>query len=675
MPRTTRSTCPYDCPDTCGLLVDVEESRVTAVRGDPDHDFTHGALCPKVNHYEKSVHSPARLLTPLLRTGKKGTGAFREASWDEAVALIARTWKELIARHGPECVLPVTYAGTMGLVHRNAQHPLFHRMGASLLDRAICTPAQNAGWEQVMGDTPGPDPESAAKSDLVVLWGCNALATNIHFLTHVKAARRAGGQAFLIDTYRQPTADLVDRVFLVRPGSDGALALGMLHLLVKAQLVDRRFLADNTEGWDELEREVLPEYPPSRVAALTGLLEADLEALALAYGRARAPFIRLGGGLSRYANGAVTTRALLCLPAAVGAWPKEGGGLLASTGTSPAFDLSALTRADLLPGPTRVVNLNRLGHALTELDSPRVMSIYVSHCNPAVVCPDQNAVLRGLERDDLFTVVHERFLTDTARFADVVLPAPTMLETEDLYRSYGHFFMQRVRPAIPPVGSSRSNWETIQALARAMGYTDDVFSRSVGQHIDAILATPSPWFAGIDRSDLDAGRPVKLAPPRHRWLTPSGKIVLKNNELPQPLPRHRPTHADSSTLPLQLQTGPSLHRLNSSFAEREDLTMKLGPQTIQLSSIDATQRGLVDGQAVIAWNELGEVEFLLKVTGAVPPGIAVAEGVHWLQPKAGHRTVNALTSQRLTDAGAGSTFYDNRVDVRPKGPIRPHNPG
>lgn len=666
MRQITRSTCPYDCPDACGLLVETEGDRVTAVRGDPQHGSTRGALCPKVNGYEKTVHSPARLLTPRIRTGKKGSGEFREASWDEAVALIAERWKHLIADHGRECVLPVTYAGTMGLVHRNAQHPLFHRMGASLLDRAICTPAQEAGWKQVMGETPGPDPLEAAQSDLIILWGCNALATNLHFLPHLKAARAAHGRAFLIDTYRQPTSSLVDRVFLVRPGSDGALALGVLHLLARENRVDRPFLDQHVVGWDELEREVLPEYPPERVATLTGLSVAEVEALATAYGEARSPFIRLGGGLSRYANGAVTTRALLALPAAVGAWAKRGGGLLAGTGTGAAFDLSSLTRVDLLPGPTRTINLNRLGHALTQLEDPRVMAIYVSHCNPAVVCPDQNAVLEGLAREDLFTVVHERFLTDTARFADVLLPATTMLENSDLFRSYGHFFAQRVRPAIAPLGQARSNWDTVRCLAAAMGYTEDVFSRSVDEHLDAILAQPSPWLADVDRGALDAGEPVTLSPPRGRWLTPSGKITLRNDTLAQPLPRHQPTYADGDPLPLQLQTAPSLHRLNSSFAEREDLTAKLGPPTLQLAPEEATRRGLVDGQAIIAWNALGEVAFTLRVTAAVPAGLAVAEGVHWLAAGEHARTVNALTSQRLTDAGAGSTFYDNRVDVRPQ---------
>ncbi len=662
-----RSTCPYDCPDACGLLVESQDGRVTSVRGDPEHAYSHGALCPKVNGYEKTVHSEKRLLTPLVRTGKKGEAKFREASWDEAVALIAARWQGLIAEHGGECILPVSYAGTMGLVHRNATHPLFHRMGASQLDRKICTPAQEAGWKMVLGNTPGPDPDDAAKSDLVILWGLNALATNLHFLARVKEARRHGGKAFLIDTYRQPTAPLVDRVFLVTPGSDGALALGLLHLLAKERLVARDYLAAQTVGWEDLERQVLPEYPPERVAALTGLNVGELHELALAYGRARAPFIRLGGGVTRYGNGAGTTRAICCLPAATGAWAKPGGGLLASTGTGAAFDLTSLTRPDLEPRPTRLVNLNRLGHALTELDAPRVMSVYVSHCNPAAVCPDQNAVIKGLEREDLFTVVHERFLTDSARYADVVLPAPTMLETSDLYRSYGQFQLQRVRPAIPPVGQSRSNWDAIRALAQAMGFTDDVFSKSADEHIDALLAQPSEWLRGVDRAALEAGHAVPLSPPRGRWLTPSGKIELRNDALAEPLPRYHPSHATEGSLPLRLQTAPSLHRLNSSFFEREDLTRKLGPQALQLSAKDAAARGLNHGERVTAFNELGAVDFVLEVSEAVPPGVAVAEGVHWMAAEGNRRTVNALTSQRLTDAGAGSTFYDNRVEVRRAG--------
>jgi anaerobic selenocysteine-containing dehydrogenase len=663
--ETRRSTCPFDCPDACGLVVETDGRSVHSVRGDPEHGYTRGTLCPKVNGFERTVHAPGRLLHPLIRTGQKRQGSFRRASWDEAAALVAERWQRLIAAHGRECLLPYTYAGTMGLLQRNAQDPLMHRLGASLLDRTICTSAQNAGWDQVMGNTPGSDPEDAVDSDLLFLWGINALATNIHFLTQVKAVRRNGGRVFLVDTHRQVSAVYADRVFLVRPGSDGALALGMLHVLVRENLVDRAYLAREAVGWDDLERQVLPENPPERAAALTGLSVEDVVFLAREYGKARAPFIRLGGAPSRYGNGGLNTRAMICLPAAVGAWAKKGGGFLSSTNTGKAFDVSSFVRPDLIPGRTRIVNMNQLGHALNELEGPRVMALFVANSNPAAVAPDQNAVLRGLGREDLFTVVHERFMTDTALYADVVLPAPTMLETADLYRAYGHFYAQRVKAVIPPLGESRSNWETIRTLAKALGLTDDVFQRSADEHIDLILSKRTSWLEGVDLDALNAGHAVRLNVPRGKWLTPSGKIEIKNERLPEPLPRHRPTHSDldGDALPLRLQTAPSLFRLNSSFTERAELSKKLGAQTLRLSPADAQARGLTNGQRVTGFNAQGEVSFVLEVTDAVPPGIAVAEGVHSIQ-QGNTRNVNGLTSQRLADTGGGSTFYDNRIDVR-----------
>ncbi|MBI5069556.1 MAG: molybdopterin oxidoreductase family protein [Deltaproteobacteria bacterium] len=661
---TVRSACPYDCPDCCGLLVDTDGERVLAVRGDPEHGYSQGTLCGKLNGYERTVHAPGRILTPLLRDGEKGSGRFRPATWDEAVAAIASRWKEIVAAHGGEAILPYSYAGTMGLVQRNAGEAFFHRLGASRLDRTICTPAQNAGWDLVMGATPGPDPDEARESDMVVLWGVNAVATNVHFLARVHEARRRGARIWLVDTYRTPTAKLADEVVLVRPGSDGALALSMLHVLDAEGLTDSAFLGREVQGWEALRREVLPEHPPERGAALTGVPAERIRALARAYGRARAPFIRLGGGNSRYGNGAMTTRLLVCLPAAVGAWRKRGGGLLASTGTGQAFDLAPFTRPDLQPGPTRLVNMNRLGHALNELTGPRVMSLYVHTSNPAAVAPDQNAVLRGLARPDLFTVVHERFSTDTVRWADVVLPAPTMLETADLYRSYGQFFLQRTRPAIRPLGQALSNWDTFRLLAAAMGFDEPLFQQTADQVIDGLLAAPSPWREGIDRAALDEGRAVRLREPRDRWLTPSGRIEIENPRAAIPLPRWVPTHEEQGTLPLRLQTAPSVETLNSSFGEREELVRRRGPMALQVAPGEAAARGLADGQRVVAWNGLGEVELMLRVTDAVPPGVAVAEGVVWLDHAPGPRSINALTSQRLTDEGAGSTFYDNRIDVR-----------
>ncbi len=671
MPNLHRSVCPYDCPDACGLLVEVEGNRAVAVRGDPEHPWSRGTLCPKMLHYEATVHSPGRLATPLLRHGPKGSGAFRRATWDEAIDLVASRWKELIAAHGAEAILPYSYAGTMGLLQRNAGHAFFHALGASRLARTICSPAADAGWKAVMGDTVAVDPEEAAESDLIVLWGIDAVATNIHFVARVKAARARGGRALLVDTYRTPTAAVADRVFLVRPGSDGALALGVMHVLERDGLVDRAFVDSHVQGYPELAREVLPSWPPERVASATGLSAQEVEELARAIGKARAPFLRIGSGLSRYANGGMNVRAIVCVGALVGAFARRGGGVLCSTSSSQAFDLSPVVREDLLPKPTRVVNMCRLGHALNELSAPRVHALYVYNSNPAAVAPDQSAVLRGLVRDDLFTVVHERFLTDTARYADVVLPATTSLEHVDLYRSYGQYSIQRAKPALAPLGEARSNWEVFKLLAKAMGLADPMFSLSADELINRLLAKPAPMREGIDKARLSEGKAVRMTVAdgaKSVFRTPSGKIEILNPRQQHLLPAVLPTYSDRDGPPLRLMTAPSLHGLNSSFLqERDDLRAKAGPMALRMSPADASKRALSSGEIVEVESLTGKAAFVLEVTDDVPPGVVVAPGVRRLDDAPGGRGVNALTSQRLTDLGDGSTLYDNAVEVRRSG--------
>ncbi|ABC80944.1 molybdopterin oxidoreductase family protein [Anaeromyxobacter dehalogenans] len=665
MPTLARSVCPFDCPDACGLLVEVEDGRAVKVRGDPEHPYSQGTLCPKMNGYDRTVHSPDRLTHPLIRTGPKGAGAFRRATWDEAVALVAARWKEILAAEGGEAILPYSYAGSMGLVQRNAGFPFFHRLGASRLARTICTPAQDAGWTAVMGATSGPDPDTVLGSDLVVLWGINAVATSIHFAQRAREARRRGARVLLVDTYRTDTAAVADEVILVRPGSDGMLALGLVHVLAREGLADEAFLASETVGWPELKAVALAECPPDAVAAATGLAPEAIVALARTLARARAPFFRIGGGPSRYGNGAMTVRSVVALAAVLGALGREGGGCLTSTASSQAFDLSPVRREDLLPRPVREVNMNRLGWALNELRDPPIRSMYVWCSNPAAVAPDQNAVLRGLSREDLFLVVHERFLTDTARHADVVLPATTSLEHLDVYRSYGHYTVQRAEPAIPPLGEAKPNWEVFQLLAAAMGFDEPVFRTSAAELADQLLAQRSAWWDGVDRSRLAEGKAVRLAPPPGpRWRTASGRIELANPALRERVPRPIAPHADGDPLPLKLVTAPALYTLNSTFQERPELRAKAGGMQLRLAPSEAAARGLSDGQRVVAWNGLGEAAFVLRVEEGVPPGVAVAAGVFWLAHAPGARNVNALTSQRLTDEAGGSTFYDNRVDVR-----------
>lgn len=664
---TMRSVCPYDCPDACGLLVAVENGRAVSVAGDPEHPVTRGLLCPKMKHYERTVHSPRRLITPLRRVGPKGAGEFEPVSWEEAVAEICRRWQEIGAVHGAEAILPYSYAGTMGLVQRNAGHAFFHKLGASRLERTICSPAKDAGWKAVMGDTPAMDPADVEQSDLVILWGINAVATSIHAMRDVQAARRNGAKVWAIDTYRTPTCEAADEAFLVRPGSDGALALAMLHVIHREGLLDREFIAANVLGFDGLAENILPDHSLMQMAGVCGLPVDVIERLARAYARARAPFIRLGSGLTRYGNGAMTVRTISCLPAAVGAWGKQGGGLFPGTATGGAFHLQVITREDFMTGAPRLVSMNQLGAALTELDGPPVMSLYVYHSNPAAIAPDQNAIIRGLEREDLFTVVHERFLTDTARYADIVLPATSSLEHPDLYRCYGSYQAQRCGAVIPPVGGAKSNREVFSLLAAGMGWDEPFFRLSTDELIELLLVEETGWRSSAVTERLRQGEPVMLTPPDEpdkRWLTPSGKIEVLNIREPEPLPRLLPTHAERDGYPLRLQPATTVYALNSGFYEQDGLRAQQNCMELMMNRSDAEARGLSDGQPVMVFNDRGSVRFTLNVTDRVPAGTVVTEGVWWHEFIPGDRGVNALTSQRLTDGGRGSTLYDVTVDVK-----------
>ncbi|NJD89902.1 MAG: molybdopterin oxidoreductase family protein [Geobacter sp.] len=666
MDNILRSVCPYDCPDTCGLLVETAAGKAVKVSGDPDHPFTKGFLCAKMQHYERTVHSERRLLTPLLRSGPKGSGVFVPISWQEAAGRIAARWREIIASHGAEAILPYSYAGTMGLVQRNSGHPFFHRLGASRLDRTICSPAKSAGWRAVMGETPSIDPDEVAKSDLVILWGINAAATSVHFMHGVTEARRKGARVWLIDTYRTPTAAAADSVVLIRPGSDGALALAIMHVMVRDGLCDLEFIKGKVQGFDDLTAKILPGYDPETVSRLTSVPAGIIEELAAAYAGAKAPFIRLGSGLSRYGNGAMTVRTIACLPALVGAYGKSGAGCFPDTATGGAFAMGEVTREDFMTRPTRIINMNCLGDSLNSSAGLPVMSLYVYHSNPAAVTPDQNAVIRGLMRDDIFTVVHERFMTDTARYADIVLPATSSLEHTDIYRAYGTYFFQRVKGVIPPVGESRSNWDTFALLAEAMAFDEPFFRQSADQLIDHLLSIPAAMRSDSDPHRLAEGRAVRLnvATDVSRFLTASGKIEIFNPAENEPLPRFLPTHEEAEDGSMRLMTAPSRHSLNASFYERDDLRAKQQGMKLLLSPQDAARRGLADGSMVTAFNRLGEVDFILEISDNVPPGVAVAEGVWWIEFAPGDRTVNALVSQRLTDQAGGSTFYDNRIEVR-----------
>ncbi len=517
-----------------------------------------------------------------------------------------------------------------------------------------------------MGDTPGLDPSERSHSDLIILWGLNAAATSIHSMADAQAARRRGAQVWAVDTYHTPTCAAVDRAIMVKPGSDAALALGMLRVIVDEGLPDHRFIADQVQGFDELCAQTLPDCSPEAMARVCGIPADTIRSLAREYAAARAPYIQVGGGLTRYANGAMTVRCLTALPAVTGAWQQPGGGLFCGTATGTAFPLSLVTREDFMATPTRIVNMNRLGAALSNLETPPVMGLYVYHSNPAVIAPDQNAIIRGLGRDDLFTVVHERFLTDTARYADIVLPATSSLEHPDLYRSYGSYQAQRCNAVIAPIGQAKSNWDTFCLLAQGMGWDLPFFRQSADDLIEQLLAVPNSWRDQAATRRLRQGEPVLLTPPassRGPWLTRSGRIELLNPAEPEPLLRLLPTHAEQDGFPLRLQPSVSPHCLNSSFNEREDLLARRGEPTLLMHPGDAGDRGLREGMTVLVHNREGSLELLLRVTGQVPAGTVVSEGVYRLDLSPVGRGINALTSQRLTDRGEGSTLYDCAVEV------------
>lgn len=663
--RLQNSVCPYDCPDACGLIVKVKGNEVLGVSGNPNHTYTRGTLCPKMVHYEHTVHSPDRLTTPLKRIGPKGSGQFAPISWDEAAREIAARFKEAIETYGGESIMPYSYAGTMGLIQSAAGDPLFARLGATRQDRGICSPAKRHGWQVVMGKTFGTRSQEMADSDLVILWSLNAINTNIHIMHDVKKARARGAKVWVIDIYESTTCDIGDEVVITKPGSDGALALGMLHILERDGLVDRDFINQYVQGYDELKEQILPRYTPAYVSELTGVSEARLEELAAAYGHAKAPFIRLGSGLSRYGNGAMTVRTVLCLPAVVGAYAKRGGGFLSSTSGSAFVGKQIMAWSAHTDNPARLIPMIKLGPALHDTEKP-IKCLYIYSSNPAITLPDQNVVRSGLMRDDLFTVVHERFMTDTAKYADIVLPATTSLEHDDIYNSYGHYSIGVGLKAIEPVGESRSNWDTIRTIAKAMGIEDEFFDKS---SYDLILDTldASATLTDDEKARILAGEPVEMRLPdnyKMDFKTPSGKIEILNDTEEEPLSTYTEPHGDDAAY--WLINAPDPRILDSSFNER-DFTVKGSQKPLMAAYVhpeDPVASKVKDGQTVYLSNKRGRVEIPLFFDKRAAKGTVVTYGV-WSQRYSSDKKVgiNVLTASRSTDKADGSTFYDVKVNI------------
>ena len=660
-----KSVCPYDCPDACGLIVSVDNNKVISVRGDRAHAFTRGTLCPKMAHYEKVIHSPLRLKSPMKRVGKKGIGEdqYTRISWDEALDAIVNNFKETIDTYGSESILRYSYAGTMGVIQSPAADYFFRCIGATDQDRGICSPAKQAGFRSVYGDTLAIKPQEAQHSDLIVLWGINATATDVHILHDVNIAKKKGARVWIIDTHKTYTFSQAHEHIYVKPGSDGALALGMLHIIHRDGLADIDFIKKHVQGYDELVKEVLLDFTPGKAAEICGVSVERMTEFAHAYAKSKAPFIRLGSGLSRYGNGAMTCRAINALPAVVGAWQYPGGGLLSSASGSKFIGKDVMQQAHVHAPAKRLMPMIKLGEMLTNPERVGVHSLYVFSSNPAITAPNQNVVRKGLMRNDLFTIVHERFFTDTCKYADIILPATTSVEHDDIYNSYGHYTIGTGYKLIDPVGESRSNWQVIAELAKRMGLEDAFFNLSERELIEQIVHTSSR-ISKRDQELILNGEPVEMTVPENYKMdfkTPSGKIELYNPQDVEPLIRYMPPYGDNA--PFWLINGNDIRILDSSFCELDFNDPEL--MKLRIHPEDAKMYNINDGAEVEIYNNRGSVKIKAYYDDEVQRGTLVTLGVWWQsQSSDPHVAINALTAARPTDQGWGSTFYDVQVHIR-----------
>ncbi len=674
MPEIHRSVCALDCPDCCSLLVTIENGRATKLRGDPGHPITRGFLCGKVAQYLEREYSPGRLLYPQRRVGAKGEGRFARISWDEAFDTIAARLGAVAEEFGSEAILPYSYAGTMGLLNgAGMDRRFFHRLGASRLDRTICSSAGGAGLTEALGFRYGTEPEQFRHSRLILAWGANILGTNVHLWPFVMEARRNGAKLYTIDPHRNRTGAASDKHFFINPGSDTALALAMMHVICAENLHDADYVERYTEGFDVL-RERVRAWTPQRAAELTGIAADEIVTLAREYATTRPASIRLNYGTQRSERGAMAVRTIALLPALTGSWKDIGGGLQLSVSQAFQFNRAALERADLqeksLGRPGRLVNMSELGRALTTLDRPPVKAMVVYNSNPAAIAPNQNAVLAGFRRDDLFTVVLEQFQNDTADYADILLPVTTFLEHTDLYLAYGHYYLQLARPALPAPGEAKSNVAIFRELAARMGFDDACFRDSEDDMIRALLDTPHPFLRGITLEELDREGSVRLRLPEPflpfaegGFGTATGKCHFRAETLDY-TPPVESRHGDTDLrrkYPLELISPKNDDSMNSTFGNRDSVDRQTA--TLHLNSADATGLGVRTSDQVRIYNDRGSCVLMASVDDRVRPGVVCAPSVRWGKRSPGKRGVNALTSERLTDAGGGATFYSCLVQV------------
>jgi anaerobic selenocysteine-containing dehydrogenase len=740
MKRVVHAACPHDCPDACSVLITVQDGRATKIQGDPAHPVTRGFLCAKVAKYLDRVYSPQRVLYPMRRITAKGpqqsfapSGRLRAVpanphqttadqiwqriSWGEALDEIASRFRTIAAEFGSEAILPYSFGGTLGTLNSaSMDRRFFHRLGASQLERAICSAAGEAGLESVLGVKLGTEPEQFAHAKYIIAWAANIHANNVHLWPFITEARRNGAKLVVIDPYRTRTAACADWYLPINPGTDAALALGMMHVIIGENLHDADYVAKHTLGFEELRAKV-KDYPPERVAQWTGIAVEDIRKLAREYAMVRPSVIRLNYGVQRSEGGGMATRAIVMLPCVIGSWKEVGGGLQMSTSGAVDLNGTALKRKDLmktaLGREARTINMVKLGHALNTLNDPPVKALFVYGSNPAAVCPEHNEVVRGLLRPDLFTVVHEQFFTDTTDYADIVLPATTFFEHKDLQKAYGHYYLQVSNQAIEPLGECRSNVDLFRALAERMRFDEDCFRETVDEIIDSALESKDPWMQGITRERLErdphvrynfsacdsqhsksaaelcsAGQPRSAGatyfgkstssdtPPflpfaQGNFRTPLGKAELYSEALKaqglDPVAEFTPPTESrhgkkQNAFPLELLARKADNFLNSTFSNVPSIQEMEEPGLLEISGSDARARGIADGDKVRVFNRRGEVQLKARLDGKVQAGV-VSASLNWAKNAPGFQSINVLTSEKLTDMGNSATFYSVLVEV------------
>ena len=677
---TVRGACPHDCPDTCALDVTVSDGRVIKVAGAADHAPTAGVLCTKVAFYPERIHHPDRLLHPLRRVGAKGPGAsFERITWEVALATIAERFRRIAAESGAEAIVPYSYAGNSGLLgYGSMDRRFFHRLGAAQLDRTICASAGAMGYRATIGASVGFDAENVIDARLIILWGTNSVVSNLHFWRLAQEARRRGARLIAIDPCRTATAEKCDQHVALLPGTDSALALGLMHVLIRDELLDADYIARYTLGFDALRERAL-QFAPARVAAICGISEGEIEKLAHDYASTSPAAIRTNYGINRTAGGGMALRAISCLPALTGAWRHPAGGVLLSTSGNYPVDTAALERPDLMPNPApRTINMSTIGSDLLHAQ-PAIKALFVYNSNPVAIAPQSAEVVRGFAREDLFTVVHDLFQTDTADYADILLPATSHMEQLDIHKSYGHLHIQVNQPAIAPLGEALPNTELFRRLARQMGFSDACFADDDEALCRQAFDWSDPRLAGLSWEKLKADGHARLNLPRGAapfaaggFPTPSGKCEFYSQAMLSqgldPLPDFiAPREWRQSTLaaefPLALITPPARNFLNTSFANSARFLAQEKSPAVHLHPADASARGIADDSPVRIFNRRGEFRARAIVSERVRPGVAMATSIWWRKLSPDGRNCNEVTSQALTDMGGGATFYDCLVEV------------